>query len=115
MLVGFVPVKMIFNRHKSNVKIWFQKQGYPENIIENEMKKVKFPSCDKNEMKKVKFPSCDKIHRKKSKGILFVVTYHPLTYHKCNDRKYTRNGDCFQEDLDIFVVRNIQISLKISK
>ena len=28
-----------FNRHKSNMKISFQKRRYPENIIENEMKK----------------------------------------------------------------------------
>ena len=54
-----------FNRHKSNMKIWFQKRGYPENIIENEMKKVKFPSCNKAQ-------------RKNSKGIAFAVTYHPL-------------------------------------
>ena len=54
-----------FNRHKSNMKIWFQKLGYPENIIENEMKKVKFPSSNK-------------VQRKNSKGIAFVVTYHPL-------------------------------------
>ena len=54
-----------FNRHKSNMKIWFQKRGYPENIIENEMKKFKFPSCNKAQ-------------RKNSKGITFVVTYHPL-------------------------------------
>ena len=33
-----------FNRHKSNMKIWFQKRGYQENIIENEMKRVKFAS-----------------------------------------------------------------------
>ena len=34
------------NRHKYNMKIWFQKKGlhyYQENIIENEMKKVKSP------------------------------------------------------------------------
>ena len=54
-----------FNRHKSNIKIWFQKRRYLENINENEMKKVKFPSFNK-------------VQRKKSKGILFVVTYHPL-------------------------------------
>ena len=54
-----------FDRHKSNMKIWFQKRGYPENIIENEMKKVNFPSCIK-------------VQRKKSKGIPFVVTYHHL-------------------------------------
>ena len=40
-----------FNRHKSNMKIWFQKRGYPENIIKNEMKRVKFPSCNKAQRK----------------------------------------------------------------
>ena len=54
-----------FNRHKSNMKIWFQKRGYPENISENEMKKVKFPCCNK-------------VQRKNSKGIAFLVTYHSL-------------------------------------
>ena len=54
-----------FNRHKSNMKIWFQKRGYPENIIENEMKRVKFPSCNKAQ-------------RKNSKDIAFAVTYQPL-------------------------------------
>ena len=47
------------------MKIWFQKQGYPEDIIENEMKKVNFPSCSK-------------IQRKKSKVIPFVITYRLL-------------------------------------
>ena len=47
------------------MKIWFQKRGYPENVIENETKKVKFPSCNKGQ-------------RKNSKSIVFVVTYHPL-------------------------------------
>ena len=47
------------------MKICFQKREYPENIT-------------KNEMKKVKFPSCNKIQRTQSKGIPFVVTYHPL-------------------------------------
>ena len=54
-----------FNQHKSNMKIWFQKRGYPENII-------------KNEMKKVNFLSCNKVQRNQSKGILFAVNYHPL-------------------------------------
>ena len=31
-----------FNWNKSNMRIWFQKQGYPENVIENEMNKVNF-------------------------------------------------------------------------
>ena len=47
------------------MKIWLQKRGYPENLIENEMKKVNFPSCNK-------------VQRKKSKGIPFVVTYYPF-------------------------------------
>ena len=47
------------------MKIWFEKRGYPENIIENEVKKVKFTSCNK-------------VQRRESKGIPFVVTYHPL-------------------------------------
>ena len=46
------------------MKIWFEKRGYPENI--------------ENEVKKVKFTSCNKVQRRKSKGIPFVVTYHPL-------------------------------------
>ena len=54
-----------FNRHKYNMKIWFKKRGYPGNITENEMKKVKFPPCNKAQ-------------RKNSNGIAFVVTYHPL-------------------------------------
>ena len=44
------------------MKIWLQKRGYPENFIENEIKKVNFPSCNK-------------VQKKKSKGIPFVVTY----------------------------------------
>ena len=54
-----------FNRDKSNMKIWFQKRGYPEIIIEYEMKKVKLTSCNK-------------VQRKKSKGIPFIVNYHPF-------------------------------------
>ena len=45
------------------MKIWFQKRGYLQNI--------------ENETKKVKFPSCNKTQKKNSKGIAFVVTYHP--------------------------------------
>ena len=47
------------------MKIWFWKRGYPENIIENEMEKVEFLSFNN-------------VQRKKSKGLRFVVTYHPL-------------------------------------
>ena len=46
------------------MKSWFLKREYPEKLIENEMRKVKF---SKEEIKKAKVV----------KGIPFVVTYHP--------------------------------------
>ena len=46
------------------MKSWFLKRGYPEKLIENEMRKVKF---GKEGIKKAKGV----------KGIPFVVTYHP--------------------------------------
>ena len=46
------------------MKSWFLKRGYPQKLIENEMRKVKF---GKEGMKKAKGV----------KGIPFVVTYHP--------------------------------------
>ena len=46
------------------MKSWFFKRGYPENMIDEEMKKVKFSEKG------------SKIS-KGSKGVLFVVTYHP--------------------------------------
>ena len=55
-----------FNYHKNNMKTWFKKRGYPESVIENEMKKVKFS----NERRQSK--------RKDDKGVPFVVTFHPL-------------------------------------
>ena len=46
------------------MKSWFLKREYPETLIENAMRKVKF--C-KEDIKKAKVV----------KGIPFVVTYHP--------------------------------------
>ena len=51
--------------HKLNMKEWFMKRGYPELLIEREMKKVRF-SKENQKSKNVK------------KGVPFVVTYHPL-------------------------------------
>ena len=65
VLAAFVPHENSFNRHKSNIKIWFQNQGYLENITENEMPNFKFPSCNK-------------VQRKKCKAIPFVDTYHTI-------------------------------------
>ena len=47
------------------MKEWFIKRGYPESVIEKEMKKVRF-SKQGQKSKKVE------------KGVPFVVTYHPL-------------------------------------
>ena len=45
------------------MKSWFLKRSYPEHLIDNEMKKVKFKSREKTENSKLK-------------GVPFVVTYH---------------------------------------
>ena len=42
------------------MKSWFLKSGYPENMIDEEMKEVKGSNNSKG-----------------SKGVPFVVTYHP--------------------------------------
>ena len=47
------------------MKEWFIKRGYPESVIDKEMKKVRF-SEQGQKSKKVE------------KGVPFVVTYHPL-------------------------------------
>ena len=53
-----------FKNYKSQIKSWFLEREYPEKLIENEMKKVKF--C-KEGIKKAKGV----------KGIPIVATYHP--------------------------------------
>ena len=53
-----------FNNYRSQKKSWFLKREYPDKLIENEMRKVKF--C-KERIKKAKGV----------KGIPFAVTYHP--------------------------------------
>ena len=46
------------------MKSWFLKRSYPEHLIGTEIKKVKFKPREKTK-------------KSKSKGVLFVVTYHP--------------------------------------
>ena len=49
------------------MKSWFQARGYPSDLIQKEMNKVKFSGhWDKNKAKK------------KSKGVPLVITFHPL-------------------------------------
>ena len=45
------------------MKTWFSKRGYPDKIIENEMKKVNFRES--------------RSKTKSAIGVPFVVTYHP--------------------------------------
>ena len=47
------------------MKSWFQRRGYPEDVINTEMKKVIFNGNSGKSSNK-------------SKGVPFVLTYHPL-------------------------------------
>ena len=50
----------------AGMKQWFAKRGYPQDLINSEMNKVKFPYVE------------NKYNNNKEKGIPFVVTFHPL-------------------------------------
>ena len=54
-----------FLRHRDEMKSWFQRRGYPKDVINTEMKKVIF-NRDSGKSSN------------KSKGVPFVLTYHPL-------------------------------------
>ena len=54
-----------FLKNCSKIKSWFLKRSYPENMIDKEMKKVKFSEKGSKQSKG-------------SKGVPFVVTYHPF-------------------------------------
>ena len=59
--------KVDFEKHLVDMKSWFQARGYPSDLVQKEMKKVKFPrDWDKNKTKK------------KSKGVQLVINFHPL-------------------------------------
>ena len=47
------------------MRSWFMKRKYPEKLIDNEMKKVRF------------FPA-NLQNKKREKGVPFAVTYHPI-------------------------------------
>ena len=47
------------------MRSWFLKRKYPKKLIDNEMKNVRF------------FP-VNQQNKKREKGVLFVVTYHPI-------------------------------------
>ena len=54
-----------FLQHREEMKSWFQRRGYPEDIINTEMKKVVFSG---------NFGKSSN----RNKGVPFVLTYHPL-------------------------------------
>ena len=57
--------EMDFQDHCLQMRSWFLKRKYPEKLIDNEMKKVRF------------FPA-NLQNKKREKGVPFVVTYHPI-------------------------------------
>ena len=54
-----------FLRHRDEMRLWFQRCGYPEDVINTDMKKVAFTG---------NFGKSSN----KNKGVPFVLTYHPL-------------------------------------
>ena len=57
--------KKDFRDHCLQMRSWFLKRKYPEKLMDNEMKKVRF------------FPA-NLQNKKREKGVPFVVTYHPI-------------------------------------
>ena len=57
--------KKDFRDHCLQMRLWFLKRKYPEKLIDNEMKKVRF------------FPA-NLQNKKCEKGVPFLVTYHPV-------------------------------------
>ena len=64
------------------VKFWFLKRGYPENIVDQELGKVDFSESSRRT-------------NKRDKGVCLVATYHPLLpniggiFHRHLDLLYT--------------------------
>ena len=57
--------KKDFRDHCLQMRSWFLKRKYPEKLMDNEMKKVRF------------FPA-NLQNKKREKGVPFAVTYHPI-------------------------------------
>ena len=64
-------LKRDFLKHLTKMKSWFLERGYPENMIHEEMKRVKLSQKGSN-------------NSRGSKGVPFVITYHP--YLNCRSR-----------------------------
>ena len=53
-----------FRKDTTEMKSWFLKRGYPNNLIEKEMKRIKFSKISST-------------RKDNAKGVPLVVTYHP--------------------------------------
>ena len=69
-------------KHMREMKLWFLKRGYPENIVDQELGKVDFSESSRRT-------------NKRDKGVCLVATYHPLLqnigriFHRHLDLRYT--------------------------
>ena len=66
------------------MKSWFQARSYPKHLAQKEISKVRFNKENIN------------TKRRKSKGVTFVVTYHPLL--KCFQNLTNKHLDIFYLD-----------------
>ena len=57
--------KKDFLKHMREMKLWFLKRGYPENIVDQELGKVESSESSRRT-------------NKKDKGVCLVTMYHPL-------------------------------------
>ena len=71
-----------FLKHMREMKLWFLKRGYPENIVDQELGKIESSESSRRT-------------NKKDKGVCLVATYHPLLqnigriFHRHLDLLYT--------------------------
>ena len=63
----------------AGMKQWFAKRDYPQDLINSEINKVKFPYVE------------NKYNNNKEKGIAFVVMFYPLLKSLCS----TVNKNCY--------------------
>ena len=70
-------------KHMREMKLWFFKRGYPENIVDQDLGRVDFSESSR------------RINKRDNKGVCLVATYHPLLqnmgriFHRHLDLLYT--------------------------
>ena len=71
-----------FLKHMREIKLWFLKRGYPENIVDHELGEVVFSESSQ-------------WNNKRDKGVCLIATYYPLlqntgkTFYRHFDLLYT--------------------------